>query len=273
MNFHPDILDKAAFRDRPRSLKDLYRVVGLIEENVSVSKERQRLQQDARGRSRGGVEPRDVSRVARQRQEGPGTISVRCWSCGQAGHYQRGCPQRTARPGNGQRPGGRSAPEEKFLSSLHKITALPSDSPLWGLKVGNDPALVDTGPQFSCVRSGVGEFLYLIGELCEFLSCSACCTLVDGTRCKVTDTVKLHVKLLKFSWDQEFKVLKGGPFPVILGLDFLRRTKMVLDVSTKRFSFGFAPDCSAEFCSWMGNHEGESYLQNLTDEASQLATG
>ena len=38
MNVHLDILGQAAFLDRPRSLKELYRVVGLIEENVSVLK-------------------------------------------------------------------------------------------------------------------------------------------------------------------------------------------------------------------------------------------
>jgi len=47
----------------------------------------------------------------------------------------------------------------------------------------------------------------------------------------------------------------------------------VLNLSSKRFSFGFAPDCSGKFCSWMGNQEGEFYLQNLNDETSQLATG
>jgi len=36
MNFHPDVLAKAAFLDKPRCLKDLYRVVGLIEEKVYV---------------------------------------------------------------------------------------------------------------------------------------------------------------------------------------------------------------------------------------------
>jgi hypothetical protein len=44
--------------------------------------------------------------------------------------------------------------------------------------------------------------------------------LADGQRCEVADTVRLHVKLLSFSWDHEFKVLRGRTFPAILGLDF-----------------------------------------------------
>jgi hypothetical protein len=87
---------------------------------------------------------------------------------------------------------------------------------LW-LKLGQDPALIYTGAQISCIRSDVIEYLYLSNEPFKFCSCSVSCTLADGTRCKVTDVVWLHLKLLKF----EIKVLDGDPFPVILGLDFL----------------------------------------------------
>ena len=39
MNLHPSILEKAAFLDRPQSLRELYRMIGLMEEKISVSKE------------------------------------------------------------------------------------------------------------------------------------------------------------------------------------------------------------------------------------------
>jgi hypothetical protein len=58
--------------------------------------------------------------------------------------------------------------------------------------------------------------------------------LADGRRCEVTDAVKLHVKLLSFSWDHEFKMLKEGIFPAILGLDFLEKTRMLVDVAMPR---------------------------------------
>ena len=67
------------------------------------------------------------------------------------------------------------------------------------LKGGEVPALVDTGAQFSCVRSDVAEFLYLTGEPCVFSLCSVYCVLADGTRAEVTNAVKLHVKLLDFA--------------------------------------------------------------------------
>jgi len=42
MNLHPDVLAHSAFLDRPHSRKDLYDVIGLIEEKIAVNKERQR---------------------------------------------------------------------------------------------------------------------------------------------------------------------------------------------------------------------------------------
>jgi len=48
MNLHPSISAHTALLDRPRSFKDLYRVVGLIEEKFSVARERQRVEEAPR---------------------------------------------------------------------------------------------------------------------------------------------------------------------------------------------------------------------------------
>ena len=87
---------------------------------------------------------------------------------------------------------------------------------------------MDTGAQFSCIRSDVIEYLYLAGEPCKFDSCSVVCTLADGSRSEITNSVKFHLKFLKFYREYEFKILDAGPFPVILGLDFLIRTNWSL---------------------------------------------
>jgi len=111
----------------------------------------------------------------------------------------------------------------KVVSGLRKISAVPRGSPLWvnlELKVGKVPALIDTGAQFSCIRSDVAEFLYLREEPCLFTSCSMTCLLADGQRCKVTDAAKLHMKLLSFSCDHEFKVLRGVAFSCHFGSGF-----------------------------------------------------
>jgi hypothetical protein len=153
---------------------------------------------------------------------------------------------------------------------LRKIAAAPRDSPLWvtlNLKVGQIPALIDTGAQFSCVRTDVAEFLYLTGEPCEFRSSALSCLLADGRRCLITDAVMLHVKLLSFSWDHEFKILKEGPFPAILGLDFLTRTRMLVDVASRTFQFTFAPDCIGSLSGRDSTRENEGWLQSLCDQA------
>jgi len=47
---------------------------------------------------------------------------------------------------------------------------------------------------------------------------------------------------------------------------------MVVDVSSKKLSFAFAPACVGEFGSWKANYEGEFFLENLSTEVSELAT-
>ena len=127
-----------------------------------------------------------------------------------------------------------------MLNCLKKIVAVPSDTPLWVMlefRVGKVPALIDTGAQFSCVWSDVAEFLHLREEPCVFTSCALSCLLADGRKCEVTDAVKLHVKLMSFAWTHKFKVLREGSFPMILGLDFLERTRMLVDVASWKIQF------------------------------------
>jgi hypothetical protein len=144
---------------------------------------------------------------------------------------------------------------------------------IFHLKTGKVPALIDTRSQFSCVRSDVTEFLYLTGEPCVSSPCSVRCVLADATRGEVTNAVRLHVKLLDFIWDHEFKVLNWGPFPIILGLDFLRRTLMTVDVAERKFCFGFASHSVVEFGARSEEDVGDTYLHGLLAEGSGAGFG
>ena len=90
MNLHPDILNQAAFLDKPRSRKELGRVVGLIEEKFSILSERERLAQvKSRGNDSRGP-PSNSQRRTRTPVKGP----VKCWDCGQMGHVRSSCSRR-----------------------------------------------------------------------------------------------------------------------------------------------------------------------------------
>jgi hypothetical protein len=109
------------------------------------------------------------------------------------------------------------------------------------LNTGTLSALVDTGAQFSCLRADIVDRLRKQGEPCRQISCDDVCVMADGRASHINRAVSMRVRLLSFSWCHNFKVLNEGPFPAILGLDFLRRTQMRIDVVTSKFSFAFAP--------------------------------
>jgi hypothetical protein len=85
--------------------------------------------------------------------------------------------------------------------------------------------------------------------------------------------VRLHVKVLDFAWDHELMLLNGGPFPYTPGLDFLRRTLMIVDADDKKFSFGFARHCVGEFGARSEEMGGATYLHGLLTEVSGAGFG
>ena len=78
--------------------------------------------------------------------------------------------------------------------------------------------------------------------------------MANGTRCKVTNSVRLHVKLSNFGCGKGLNI--RGFLLEYFRLGLLCRTHMVLDVSSKRCCFRFALNCSGEFSCSMGNQKG-----------------
>jgi len=235
INLHPDILAQAPFWDKPRSLKGLCQVVGFIEDKIAVVPERQRM--EGIWHSSGDVtyDSQTVSPVQKGRRRNVGSVvgwdTLRKMPPEECIFGKRAIAQR------------RVGPQQFVLSGLPKVTAATSFVSLWvtlELKTGNVPALADTRAQFSCVRSVVIEFLYMGEKRCTFSSFSVSCFLTNEQRCEVTNAVKINIKSSLLSWDHEFKILKGCPFPPILGLDFHNRTKMLVHVDARKFAFGFA---------------------------------
>jgi len=88
------------------------------------------------------------------------------------------------------------------MGAFSKVTAVPPAPLLWvdlEVAVGRIPVLVDTGAQFSCLRTDVVEYLHMRGQASKFSECTLLCMLAVGTRTKISDSVTLHVRLLNFS--------------------------------------------------------------------------
>ena len=159
--------------------------------------------------------------------------------------------------------------------AFSKVVANATRPLLWvklSLKERYIPAIVDTGAQFSCIRTDVIEYLVLTGEPHSLRPCQVNCVLADGTTACVSNAVKLHVGLMSFSWDYEFKVLNAGPFPAILGLDFLRHTGMTIDLPNSSFRFAFAPNDVGSFLTKASEESEEPFLQELCGQVVELNT-
>jgi hypothetical protein len=139
------------------------------------------------------------------------------------------------------------------------------------LKAGKVPALLHTDAQFSCIRSDVLRYLHQRGEDSTLLPYSLTCLLADGKKVQVVNAVTLRVRLLGFSWGYEFKVLDEGPFLAILGLDFLRHTRMGVDLCSMVYGFAFNPRVVGSLSSKLVGGE-ELFLQYLCGEVVNFTT-
>jgi len=110
MNFHSSILTHAAFINKPVSLTELHRVVGVIEEKSAVAKERERVELDARRTAMSRTVVRGLPHSTAVRNVTRPSIEFKCWGCGNPGHLKRHCPRRVAPSGNGHAPGGPFGP-------------------------------------------------------------------------------------------------------------------------------------------------------------------
>lgn len=87
--------------------------------------------------------------------------------------------------------------------------------------------------------------------------------MADGNVCNVSDAVELRVFV-----DSAVQ----GPFPAILGLEFLERSGMSLDLASPTFCFRFAPESKANFgVVSVGGEEAELVIHWLTVVSSAEA--
>ena len=78
--------------------------------------------------------------------------------------------------------------------------------------------------------------------------------------------------LLSFLWNHEFKILNEGPFPVILGMDFLQWTQMRVDLCSRTYTFAFAPSRVGLFSPAESKEGDEPFLQQLCTDVANITT-
>jgi uncharacterized protein YqgC (DUF456 family) len=79
----------------------------------------------------------------------------------------------------------------------------------------------------------------------------SCLTAIDQNLAVFGD-VRLQVTIRGFSWPWVFLVSKRLLGQLIFGIDFISKTKMVIDIGGSRYHFGFAPAVDIPVISYKG---------------------
>jgi hypothetical protein len=102
--------------------------------------------------------------------------------------------------------------------------------------------LIDSGSTRSLISLLLFKRMQLANPSLCLRPVSLQCFTASGHKLDVFGEVELPVKIQGFSWKFTFLVahlLSGAP---IFGVDFMKKTRMVLDVQARHVWFAFAPD-------------------------------
>lgn len=92
------------------------------------------------------------------------------------------------------------------------------------------------------------------------------CTMANANSTQISESVKLKVTFLNFSWKQEFWVFQDLAFQAVLGTDFMTATGLSLNFDRTSLRFQFKPD----LCVPVPSTVSLMSMGPLTEECSQL---
>jgi hypothetical protein len=118
------------------------------------------------------------------------------------------------------------SPRPKILAQLGNLVLL---------------VLIDSGSTRSLISLVLFKRMQLADPRLCLRPVSLQCFTASGHKLDVLGEVELPVKIQGFSWKFTFLVarhLSGSP---IFGVDFMKKTRMVLDVRARHVWFGFTP--------------------------------
>ena len=123
------------------------------------------------------------------------------------------------------------------------------------------PVLLDSGSARSLITFHQFQQLNLGGPELKLLPTELSCVTASGQNLEIVGEVKVTVKIHGFSWYWTFLVSKRLQGPPILGVDFISRTNLVLDIGSARCHFRFAP---GEYISFIRGTGSSSCSQTIS---------
>ena len=81
----------------------------------------------------------------------------------------------------------------------------------------------------------------------QLLETDVTCVTASGESLDIVGEVNMTIKIHGFSWKWKFLVSKKLRSQTILGVDFISRTKMIVDVGSHQCYFAFAPSVKIKF--------------------------
>ena len=92
------------------------------------------------------------------------------------------------------------------------------------------PALVDTGATVSCMRESLATTLSK-QVTSEYVRIRSRVYLADGSMCNISRAIKIKFKIQNHTFSHQFSILPKLTQPIVLGTDFLSKTKSTIKYS------------------------------------------
>lgn len=101
-------------------------------------------------------------------------------------------------------------------------------------------SLLDSGSSRSFVSKDLFEKLTKLKLIKRVNKINQTVEVANQSKVTVRKEIVIHIKIENFSWDFQFWVLNSLPFQMILGYDFMKFSKMTVDLNELKVRFNFS---------------------------------
>lgn len=137
-------------------------------------------------------------------------------------------------------------------------------------------ALVDTGSSLTIISEEALQFLTQQTKAVVALKETQLAAMsASGDQIRFVKRATIHFKIGHLSWDFPFQVAKNLPVPVILGSDFLTKSKAIINMANHTLAFPFGtPKVFSLLCSELDKPADPFQMgDNLTEHQKQTVRG